>query len=130
MHGLVLIDRELQVLRPSIIWCDSRAVQIGNKAYDDLGTVCLEQALNSPSNFTASKLKWVQDNEPDVYQKIHKLLLPGDYIALKMTGEALTSISGLSEGILWDFKEEGPANFLLDYYGIDRSLVAARKGEG
>jgi xylulokinase len=124
MHGLVLIDKDHKVLRPSIIWCDSRAGETGEKAFNDLGKdKCLGHLLNSPGNFTASKLKWVKDNEPDIYEKVYKFMLPGDYIAMKMTGEVNSSVTGLSEGILWDFKEHSTAIFLLDYFGIDRSLV-------
>ena len=124
MHGLVLVDQNQQVLRPSIIWCDSRAVEIGNEAFSAIGKgKCLSHLLNSPGNFTASKLKWVKENEPDVYQKIYKILLPGDYIAMKLTGEIKTTVSGLSEGIFWDFKNESLANFLLDYYQLSTDLL-------
>ncbi len=124
MHGLVLTDANRNVLRPAIIWCDSRAVEIGNEAFDGIGKdFCLENYLNSPGNFTASKLKWVKDNEPEIYSKIHKVLLPGDYIALKLTGEFSTTIAGLSEGILWNFKEHNVAKKLLEYYDIDSSLI-------
>ncbi len=124
MHGLVLIDKNQKVLRPSIIWCDSRAVEIGNQAFQDLGDEkCLSHLLNSPGNFTASKLKWVQENEPDIYQQIDKILLPGDYLAMRLTGKAVTTVSGLSEGIFWDFHENKIADFLLDYYKIDKGLI-------
>lgn len=124
MHGLVLVDKNQNVLRPSIIWCDGRAVDIGRKAFNDLGdSFCLEHFLNSPGNFTASKLKWVKENEPGIYKKIHKFMLPGDYIAMKMSGEISTTISGLSEGILWDYPLHGLARRLLSYYDIDESLV-------
>ncbi len=124
MHGLVLVDKDLQVLRPSIIWCDSRAASIGKQAFHDLGEeFCLSEYLNSPGNFTASKLKWIKDNEPDVYSKIHKILLPGEYIAMKLTGEISTTISGLSEGIFWNFKERKIAQKVLDYFGFDNSLL-------
>ncbi len=124
MHGLVLVDKKMEVLRPSIIWCDSRAVDIGNKAFDKIGhEKCLSHFLNSPGNFTASKLKWVQENEPAVYGKIHKMMLPGDYIAMRLTGELVTTTSGLSEGILWDFKENKLADLLLDHYGISDTLI-------
>jgi xylulokinase len=125
MHGLVLIDKEKRVLRPSIIWCDSRAVDIGNKAFNDIGqNICHETLLNSPGNFTASKLKWVKDNEPDTFKKIFKILLPGDYIALKLTGKASTTISGLSEGIFWDFKNKCISKEILNYYGFDESIIS------
>lgn len=124
MHGLVLIDKQHQVLRPSIIWCDSRAVSIGQEAFDTIGPErCLRQLLNSPGNFTASKLKWVKDHEPDVFDRIHKILLPGDYIALQMTGEALTTISGLSEGIFWDFEANDIAELVLDHYGFEKAII-------
>ena len=125
MHGLVCIDKNGQPLRPAIIWCDSRAVDFGSDAFNKLGhAFCLDHFLNSPGNFTASKLKWVRENEPDTYAKIAKVLLPGDFIALKMTGEATTTISGLSEGIFWDYKENGIAHSLLDFYQIDQSILA------
>lgn len=124
MHGLVAVDKQQQALRPSIIWCDSRAVAIGDKAFDAIGAEkSLSHLLNSPGNFTASKLKWVKDNEPEIYDKIAHIMLPGDYIAMKLTGEVNTTISGLSEGILWDFQENDVAQIVLDQYGIDRSLI-------
>lgn len=126
MHGLVLVDKNHQVLRPSIIWCDSRAAKMGQKAFEDLGQKsCLEHFLNSPGNFTASKLKWVKENEPKVYKKIHKMMLPGDFIAMKMTGQINTTKSGLSEGIFWDYESSGLAGLLLDYYEISEELIPA-----
>ncbi|MVM29080.1 carbohydrate kinase [Spirosoma sp. HMF4905] len=125
MHGLVVVDKNFDVLRPAIIWCDSRAVSIGQQALRDLGeTYCLGDLLNSPGNFTAAKLKWVKEHEPEVYEQIHKIMLPGDYIALRLSGEAQTTISGLSEGILWDFKNNQVAQHLLDYFAIDPSLLS------
>ena len=124
MHGLVVVDKAGVPLRDSIIWCDSRAVDIGNKAFEDLGEEkCASNLLNSPGNFTASKLKWVKDNESELYEKIYKYMLPGDYIAFKLTGEMNTTKNGLSEGILWDYKEDKVADWLLDYYGINPSLT-------
>ena len=124
MHGLVVVDRNHKVLRPSIIWCDSRAVDIGKKAFNKLAEeFCLSNYLNSPGNFTASKLKWVMENEPEIYDKIYKAMLPGDYIAMKMTGNINTTISGLSEGIMWNFKNKTLATELLDYYKIDSDLI-------
>jgi len=124
MHGLVIVDKNQQVLRPSIIWCDSRAVEIGDQAIEEIGYErCLERLLNSPGNFTASKLKWVMENEPDIYSKIYKMMLPGDYIAMMMTGQIKTTPSGLSEAILWDFQKKGLADIVLDYYGIESHLI-------
>jgi len=125
MHGLVIVDENKEVLRPSIIWCDSRAVQIGEKAAEDIGAdKCLKKLFNLPGNFTASKLRWVKENEPELYGKIHKIMLPGDFIAMKMTGEIKTTPSGLSEGIMWDFEGDGLADFVLDNYGISGDLIA------
>ncbi|MEP7258276.1 MAG: FGGY family carbohydrate kinase [Flavitalea sp.] len=124
MHGLVCVDKDQRPLRDAIIWCDSRAVDIGASAFEAMGKeFCLANFLNSPGNFTASKLKWVKDNEPDIYKKIYKVMLPGDYIAMKLTGAPATTISGLSEGILWNFAREAPAVELLQHYGIDPSLL-------
>jgi xylulokinase len=125
MHGLVLVDKNGAPLRPSIIWCDSRATEIGRAAFSAIGeTVCLQEMLNSPGNFTASKLSWVKQNEPDVYSKAYKMLLPGDYVALRLTGECRTTISGLSEGILWNFPQAHVADRLLDHYQLRKDLVA------
>ncbi len=124
MHGLVCVDKNQRVLRPSIIWCDSRAVEIGNKAFQTIGEkYCLQNLLNSPGNFTASKLKWVKENEPDVYAQIDKVMLPGDFLAMKLSGEIQTTASGLSEGVFWDFKAGKPSEELLQYYGIEASLL-------
>jgi len=124
MHGLVLVDKNQNVLRPSIIWCDSRAVEIGNKAFEKIGKdKCLQNLLNSPGNFTASKLRWVKENEPDVYKKIYKIMLPGDFIAMKLTGEINSTISGLSEGIFWDFKNNSLSKDVLSLYEIDEKIL-------
>ncbi len=129
MHGLVTVGKDNKPLRPAIIWCDSRATGIGAKALNEIGAdLCLSHLLNSPGNFTASKLKWVKDNEPDLYDKINKIMLPGDYLAMKLTGEIKTTVGGLSEGMFWDFKDKKPAKFLLDYYGIDESLLPETVG--
>ncbi|HTJ78835.1 MAG TPA: FGGY family carbohydrate kinase [Rariglobus sp.] len=126
MHGLVTVDAKGDVVRPAIIWCDSRAVGIGAKAFAELGSkACLGRLLNSPGNFTASKLRWVQENEPANFKRIHKIMLPGDYLALRLTGETLTTASGLSEGALWDFSNNTPADFLLKHWGIDSALLPA-----
>ena len=124
MHGLVMLDKDMQPLRPAIIWCDSRGVPYGEKAFSELGEeTCLSHLLNSPGNFTATKLAWVKENEPETFERIHKIMLPGDYAALRLTGRACTTISGLSEMMLWDFKEGRPAQFLLDYLGFDASIL-------
>ncbi|MDP5172530.1 MAG: FGGY family carbohydrate kinase [Bacteroidia bacterium] len=124
MHGLVLIDSDGQVLRPAIIWCDGRAVKIGQQAFEEIGEkYCLENFLNSPGNFTASKLKWVKDHEPDIYQKIDKVMLPGDFIAYKLTGEKQTTVSGLSEAILWNFQEKRIAHEVLDYFELSSDVL-------
>ncbi|MCG9793402.1 xylulokinase [Flavobacterium algicola] len=124
MHGLVLVDKSGNPLRKSIIWCDSRAVEIGKEAFTAIGEdKCASHLLNSPANFTASKLKWVKENEPEIYKQVYKFMLPGDYIAYKFSNTINTTISGLSEGIFWDFKKDTVADFLLEYYGIDAALV-------
>lgn len=125
MHGLVCVDKEQNVLRPSIIWCDSRAVPYGEMALKALGEErCLQHLLNQPGNFTAAKLAWVKENEPAIYNKVYKILLPGDYLAMKLSGEINTTVEGLSEGIFWDFREKKPAKFLLDYFGFSEDLLA------
>jgi xylulokinase len=123
MHGLVLVDKNQQLLRDSIIWCDSRAVEIGDKAFDAIGhEKCLSHLLNSPGNFTASKLAWVKEHEPDIYEKVDKVMLPGDYIGMKLTGDITTSVSSLSEGVFFDFKNNEISKDILDYYGFSESL--------
>lgn len=124
MHGLVVVDKNGKVLRPSIIWCDSRAVKTGDKAFAEIGAEkCLSSLLNSPGNFTASKLKWVKDNEPSIYANIYKIMLPGDYVAFKLSGEIETTPSGLSEGIFWDFEKGQLSSMVMDYFGFDKDLI-------
>ncbi len=128
MHGLVLVDKDQKALRNSIIWCDSRAVEIGDKAFDTLGhEFCLSHLLNSPGNFTASKLAWVKQNEPEIYQKIDKIMLPGDFIAMKLTGEITTSPSALSEGIFYDFQCNRLSEEVVNYFGFDHRFFATVK---
>jgi xylulokinase len=124
MHGLVMVDKDQNVLRSAVIWCDSRAVQTGERAFHEIGEEkCLSHLLNSPGNFTASKLAWVKENEPDIYAKAAHIMLPGDYIAMMLTGEITTSISALSEGIFWDFKTNSISGDVLNYYGFDAALI-------
>ena len=124
MHGLVCVDKDMNVLRPSIIWCDSRAVPYGQKAFETLGKDwCLPHLLNSPGNFTAAKLAWVKENEPELYSRIWKIMLPGDYIAMRLTGSVCSTVSGLSEGIFWDFQANRPSEELLNCFGFDASVL-------
>ena len=126
MHGLVCVDKSMKALRPAIIWCDSRAVPYGEKAFSAIGAdKCLSHLLNSPGNFTAAKLAWVKENEPELYQNIYKIMLPGDYLAMRLSGTINTTVSGLSEGMFWDFKNNQVADFLMDYYGFDDNLIAS-----
>ena len=125
MHGLVCVDKDQKVLRDAIIWCDSRAVPYGEKAFQALGPdTCLKHLLNSPGNFTAAKLAWVKENEPELFSKIYKIMLPGDYLAMKLSGKINTTISGLSEGMMWDFEEKKPAQMLFDYFGFPKDVIA------
>ncbi len=124
MHGLVIVDRDLNVLRPSIIWCDSRAVEIGNTAFEAIGAEqSLSHLLNSPGNFTASKLAWVKENEPRIYGSVYKIMLPGDFISMKLTGEITTSNSALSEGIFWDFQTNAVSQDVMKYYGFSSTIL-------
>ncbi|MDE0838229.1 MAG: FGGY family carbohydrate kinase [Kiritimatiellae bacterium] len=127
MHGLVCVDANQEVVRPAIIWCDSRAVPYGDAAMETLGSEqCLSHLLNSPGNFTATKLAWVKEHEPENFARTHKILLPGDWLAMMLTGQANTTASGLSEGMLWDFKNEQPAGFLLEHLGFSPDVLAER----
>jgi xylulokinase len=124
MHGLVLVDKNKRALRPAIIWCDSRAVPYGDKAFAAIGKEkCLSHLLNSPGNFTAAKLAWVKENEPQVYEQIDKLMLPGDYIGMRLTGDIVTTVEGLSEGIFWDFKENRLSEEVMQYFGFDKNFI-------
>lgn len=124
MHGLVAVDSRCEVIRDAIIWCDSRGVPYGERAFAEVGAEkCLQRILNSPGNFTASKLKWLKENEPSAYERIYKVMLPGDYIAMRLTGEICTNPEGLSEYMLWDFKDDAPAAFLMEYFGFDSTML-------
>jgi xylulokinase len=128
MHGLVVVDKERRVLRDSIIWCDSRAVPYGERAFEEIGEArSLEHLLNSPGNFTAAKLAWVKDKEPGIYAKIDKVMLPGDFISMRLTGEDTTTVSALSEGVFWDFVTDGLSEEVFSYFGFDRGLIPTVK---
>ena len=124
MHGLVVVDKDLQVLRPSIIWCDSRAVPFGRRAFEELGEVyCQQNLLNSPGNFTAAKLAWIAEHERSIYESVHKIMLPGDYIAMKLSGATTTTYSGLSEGIFYDFQTNDISHEVMDYFGFSDGIL-------
>ncbi len=126
MHGLVCVDKAGKPLRPSIIWCDGRAVPYGNKAFEGIGgEKCLQHLLNSPGNFTAAKLAWVKENEPEIFAQIDKIMLPGDYIAMKLSGgDKKTTVSGLSEGMFWDFKNNEVSKDVMNFFGFSNDLIA------
>lgn len=126
MHGLVCVDKQGRALRPSIIWCDGRAVPYGRAAYEAIGPErCLTHLLNAPGNFTAAKLAWVKENEPEIFAKIDTIMLPGDYIAMRLSGGAKnTTLSGLSEGVFWDFAENRISRDVIDYFGFPESIIA------
>ena len=118
MHGLVAIDRQGHVMRDAIIWCDSRGVPFGEEAFEALGAeTIMPRLLNRPGNFTATKLQWVKRNEPQLFENIYKVMLPGEYAAYRLTGEIFTTPDGLSEHMLWDFRSDEPARFMMDYFG-------------
>lgn len=124
MHGLVLTDDEGKVLRSSVIWCDSRAVSTGRELEEKLdANAFLGSHYNVPGNFTFSKLRWVQKHQPDIFEQSEKFMLPGDYIAFRMTGEIRTSYTGLSEAILWNFKEGKANEDLLRQWDMDPRLI-------
>ena len=124
MHGLVMVDKDKKVIRPSIIWCDSRAVPYGEKAFNSIGKKrVLLHLLNSPGNFTAAKLAWVKENEPQLYERIDKIMLPGDYIAMRLTNEISVTVEGLSEGIFWDFKDNCVSDDVLQHFGFDKDIL-------
>lgn len=124
MHGLVAVDHKHEPIRPSIIWCDSRAISYGNRAYDNIGhKFCMDNLLNNPGNFTAAKLAWMKENEAQNFSRIYKIMLPGDYIAMRLTGEICTTVSGLSEGVFWDFREHRISPELLDYFSFESDII-------
>lgn len=124
MHGLVAVGADGKPVRDSIIWCDSRSVELGREAFEAIGPdKCLDRLLGSPGNFTASKLAWVKRHEPKVFARIKYFMLPGDYIAYKLSGKIATTETGLSEQTLWDFKKGCRADFVADYYGFSPDLI-------
>lgn len=124
MHGLVAMNDSFIPLRPAIIWCDSRAIPLGEKAFQEIGEEkALKKLLNSPGNFTAAKLAWVKNNEPDIYNKIAFIGLPGDWLAARLTGQLNATVSGLSEGIFIDHSTGQISNDVLNAFSIDKNFI-------
>ncbi|MBM3212028.1 xylulokinase, partial [Candidatus Poribacteria bacterium] len=89
MHGLVLIDKEYKVLRPAILWCDVRTTEQCQYITEKVGKGLLVKSTCNPAleGFTAPKVIWVRDNEPKIYEKAFKMMLPKDYVRFRLTGE-------------------------------------------
>ena len=126
MHGLVMLDAEGNVLRPSIIWCDQRTAGECDEITDLVGRERLIDITANPAltGFTASKIMWVKNNEPQIFEKCRKILLPKDYIRYMLTGEYATEVSDASGMQLLDIANRKWSGEVLSRLGIDRALLS------
>lgn len=126
MHGLVLLDEENKVLRRSIIWCDQRSTAECEQITSLIGAERLIEITANPAltGFTASKIMWVKNNEPDIFEKAKKILLPKDYVRFRLTGEFATEVSDASGMQLMDIAGRCWSAEVLSKLGIERSQLA------
>ncbi len=126
MHGAVLLDGNNNVLRKSIIWCDQRSSAECEQITSLIGKERLIEITANPAltGFTASKVMWVKNNEPDIYEKVRKILLPKDYIRYKLTGEFATEVSDASGMQFMDIANRKWSDEVLTKLGIDKSYLA------
>jgi xylulokinase len=125
MHGLVALDKEYKVLRPAILWCDQRTGKQCQYITEKIGAERLIDLVSNPAltGFTAGKLIWVRENEPEIYEKIYKILLPKDYIRFRLTGEFATEVSDASGTLFLDVKKRKWSDELLDELDIDKDIL-------
>jgi len=125
MHGVVLLDEQDEVLRPSIIWCDQRSQAQCDWITDRVGEERLIELTCNPAltGFSAPKLLWIRDNEPQTYEQGRKFLLPKDYIRLRLTGEYASEVSDASGTTLFDVRKRRWSDEVLSTLGVDRDLL-------
>lgn len=125
MHGAVLLDKDNQVLRKAIIWCDQRSSAECDQITSIIGKERLIEITANPAltGFTASKVMWVKNNEPEIFEKVKKILLPKDYIRFKLTGEFATEVSDASGMQFMDIPKRKWSSEVLDKLGIDKGLL-------
>ena len=126
MHGLVALDKDSRVLRPSILWNDQRTEKQCQEIHDKVGGV--DSLLRFTNNrmlpgYTGGKILWVRENEPHLYEKIRKILNPKDYIRFRLTGELATEVSDASGTGLFNVSERGWSYPLLEILDIPKDWL-------
>ena len=125
MHGLVVLDHQNQVIRPSLIWCDQRSQRQVDYINSKIGAAKVLEYTANPvlTGFTLPKLLWVRDEEPRQFERVRKVLLPKDYIRFRLTGEFATEVSDASGTAFFDVVQRNWAYGMMDALGLDRSIL-------
>ena len=125
MHGLVMLDKDNNVIRPSIIWCDQRTAKEVEWMTETVGEKKLIEITANPAltGWTAAKILWVKNNEPENYAKVAHILLPKDYLRFVLTHEYATEVSDASGMQLLDVPNRKWSDELLSDFGIDKSWL-------
>ncbi|MFL6335582.1 MAG: xylulokinase [Pyrinomonadaceae bacterium] len=125
MHGAVLLDERDEPLRPSIIWCDVRTHEQCRALTEQVGAERLIQLVSNPAleGFTLPKMLWVREREPEVWGRVRSVLLPKDYVRLRLTGEKATDVADASGTLLFDVTHRKWSDEMLELAGLDRSLL-------
>ena len=126
MHGLVVLDKDDHVIRPAILWNDGRTAEECKYLNEVVGTEKLSQytANIAFAGFTAPKILWMQKHEPENFRKIHKIMLPKDYLAYRLSGVFCTDVSDASGMLLFDVEHKCWSEEMLNICGIKREQVA------
>jgi xylulokinase len=125
MHGLVALDKDDEVLLPAILWCDNRTEQECDEITKHFGQDKLREYTGNKclTGFTAPKILWVKNNMPNVFQQIEHIMLPKDYIRLKLTGEYATDYSDASGMLLLDVENKRWSQPMCEYLGVDEGKL-------
>src|SRR5215469_17318278 len=127
MHGAVMLDGEFQVVRPALIWCDVRTepqcVELNRK----IGAQRVIELTCNPAlpNFTLTKLLWVREHEPELWQRVRHVMLPKDYVRFRLTGERAIDVADASGTLMLDVARRRWSSEVLNQTGIQQSTLPA-----
>jgi len=125
MHGAVMLDEKMQVVRPALIWCDQRTEKQSRDLADKIGESKLIQLTCNPplTNFTLTKFLWTRENEPQNWVRVRHVMLPKDYVRFRLSGERAIDMADASGTLLLDVTNRRWSREVLDATGIDERIL-------